>query len=513
MYDAGAEHDMNGATLLQAAGISKRYNGNFALEHVDLDIRPGEVHALAGENGAGKSTLVRILAGITPADDGQIRMDGARVSDLTPARARALGIAVVHQDFDLAPNMSVGENLVLGEEPRWLPMLVDRKRQRGRARELLETVGLKIDPDAAVTELGVAQRQLVAIAKSIASPVRLLILDEPTSSLSAEDIRHLLDLIRQRKAAGTSVLFISHKLDEVFDIADRISVFRDGHNAGTREAVQTSKQEVVTMMVGRALDERRETGSAVQPDPCLEVQSFRAAGLSSSLGFRLHRGEVLGLYGLKGSGRTALLRVLFGLEPRHGGVIRMDGRAVSIRSPRDAIRAGMAWVCRDRKERGLFPNLDIQQNATLPALDGLSRLGFVLRRKERQAVLAQIEALDIRAAGPDQLITELSGGNQQKVMLARSLMCKPRVLVLDEPTAGIDVGAKAEIHALVRRLAAQGMGILLVSSELPEVLTLSDRILVMHEGALVGSLDGGKASEEKVMELIHAGSLAAAGAE
>jgi len=504
---------MNGTTLLQAEGISKRYDGNFALERVDLDIRPGEVHALAGENGAGKSTLVRILAGITSADGGDIRLDGESVADLTPARARALGIAVVHQDFDLAPNMSVGENLVLGDEPQWLPMLVDRKRQRARARELLETVDLKIDPDADVTELGVAQRQLVAIAKSIASPVRLLILDEPTSSLSVEDIRHLLDLIRQRKAAGTSVLFISHKLDEVFDIADRISVFRDGHNAGTREAMHTSAQEVVTMMVGRALDERQPTGSMVQPEPCLEIQALHASGLSSCLDFCLHRGEVLGLYGLKGSGRTTLLRAVFGLGPRYSGEISVDGRAVSIHSPRDAIRAGMAWVCRDRKERGLFPNLDIQQNATLPALDGMSRFGFVLRRKERQAVLAQIEALDIRAAGPDQLITELSGGNQQKVMLARWLMCKPRVLVLDEPTAGIDVGAKAEIHALMRRLAAQGMGILLVSSELPEVLMLSDRILVMHEGALVGSLGSGEASEEKVMQLIHAGSLAAAGAE
>jgi len=501
---------MNGTPLLQAKGVSKRYDGNFALEKVEFDIRPGEVHALTGENGAGKSTLVRILAGITSPNAGEICVDGTVLTELTPAKARALGIAVVHQDFDLAPNLSVAENLVLGYEPQSLPGLVDRKLERQQTGRLLDAVGLAIDPDTPVTELSVAQRQLVAIARSIASPVRLLVLDEPTSSLAADDIAHLLELVRQRKAAGTSVLFISHKLDEVFAIADRISVFRDGRNAGTREAGQSSPDEIVTLMVGRTLQARYDSGRTIQPGLCLEVRDLEADRLANRLDFVLHRGEVLGLYGLKGSGRTTLLRTLFGLQPRRRGEIFIDGRAIDSRSPRDALRAGMAWVCRDRKERGLFANLDVEQNLTLPALDSLSRFGFLLRGKERQAALTQLEALDVRTAGPDQPITELSGGNQQKVMLARWLLCKPSVLVLDEPTVGIDVGAKAEIHALMHRLTAEGMGILLVSSELPEVLALSDRILVIHEGGLSGCLDANQASEERVMQLIHAGSLAKA---
>jgi ABC-type sugar transport system ATPase subunit len=501
---------MNGIPLLQITGLSKSYEGSFALQGVGFEIRRGEVHALTGENGAGKSTLVKILSGITHRDAGEIRLDGQLLRDLTPVHARTLGIAVVHQDFDLAPNMTVAENVLLGEERQWFPGLVHQRRGREETRRRLQRVGLDVHPDIPVSELSVAQRQLLAIAKTIASPVRLLILDEPTSSLSADDTAHLLDLIRQRKAAGTSVLFISHKLDEVFTIADRISVFRDGRNAGTYATAETSVDDIVRMMVGRELPQRQGNETTAQQLHCLEIRKLEAAGLTASIDLSLHHGEVLGLYGLKGSGRTALLRALFGLEPCSGGEIWLDGKVVPIHSPLQAMRAGMAWVCRDRKERGLFPNLDVQANLTLPALDSLARFGFVLRGKERQATLSQFESLGIRTAGPDQPITALSGGNQQKVMLARWLLCQPRVLVLDEPTAGIDVGAKAEIYALMRRLAAQGMGILLVSSELTEVLALSDRILVMHQGALAGSLVASEAGEEKIMQLIHAGSLATA---
>jgi len=494
---------MNGTPLVQVEGVSKSYDGSWALREVDFEIGPGEVHALTGENGAGKSTLVRILSGITSADTGEIRLDGRPLYDLTPDRARGLGIAVVHQDFDLAANMTVAENLLLGDEPQWFPGLVHHGRLRQQAIRRLEAVGLDIHPDMPVADLSVAQRQLLAIAKAIASPVHLLILDEPTSSLAADDTAHLLDLIRQRRAAGTSVLFISHKLDEVFAIADRISVFRDGCNVGTHNTAETTAGEIATMMVGRELAQRHPEKSVVQQHRCLEIRGIRARGLAGSLDLELHRGEVLGLYGLKGSGRTALLRALFGLEPRSGGEILIDGKSITVRSPLQAIRAGMAWVCRDRKEKGLFPNLDVQSNLTLPALDSLSRFGFVLPGAEREATLRQIESLGIRTAGPDQAITALSGGNQQKVMLARWLLCRPEILILDEPTAGIDVGAKAEIYSLVRRLASQGMGMLLVSSELPEVLALSDRILLMHQGALIGSLSAREASEEKIMQLIH----------
>jgi len=501
----------NHSPLLQAEGVSKSYDGSWALQGVDFEILQGEVHALTGENGAGKSTLVNVLSGMTSADAGEIRIDGRPLHDLTPNMARALGIAVVHQDFDLAPNLTVAENLFLGDEPKWFPSLVNKRREQEQARTRLDTVGLDIHPDTPVGDLSVAQRQLVAIAKAISSPVRLLILDEPTSTLAADDTRHLLDLIRQRKAAGTSVLFISHKLDEVFGIADRVSVFRDGCNVGTRRIPDTSTSEVVGMMVGRELAAPHRGKPVLQQNVCLRISGLEAAGLGGGFDLSLRHGEVLGLYGLKGSGRSVLLRALFGLTRRRGGEILIDGKPSAIHSPLQAIRKGLAWVCRDRKERGLFPNLDVQANLTLPALDSLSRFGFVLRGKERRATLKQIESLGIRTAGPDQPITALSGGNQQKVMLARWLLCAPRVLVLDEPTAGIDVGAKAEIYALVRRLTAAGMGILLVSSELPEVLALSDRILVMHEGALAGILDAEDASEQKVMQLIHAGSLGTKG--
>jgi ABC-type sugar transport system ATPase subunit len=489
--------------LLQIDSLSKQYDGCYALEQVDFEIQRGEVLALAGENGAGKSTLVRIISGILPADSGRVRLDGRDVSIRSPADARALGIAVVHQDFDLAPNMTIAENLLLGSEPQWLPGFVDRVRQRELVRRRLDRVGLALHPDTPVAGLDVAQRQLVAIAGSIASPVRLLVLDEPTSSLAASDIEHLLGLIEAQRAAGTAVLFISHKLDEVFRIADRITVLRDGRNAGTRTTAATHAAEVISMMVGRELrhPEQRDVPAG---DVLLDVRGLRAKGLNGPVDLSLRAGETLGLYGLKGAGRFDLLRALFGLQAPDAGEIHVVGSAVRIRSPRDAIRHGIGWVCRDRNRLGLFSNLDLRENLSISALDSLARGGFIKRRAERAAVEEYTRRLGIRAAGPHQAITALSGGNQQKVLLARCLLCRPRVLILDEPTAGIDVGAKSEIYALIQELRAAGIGILLVSSELPEVLALSDRVLVMHDGALAGALDRAEATEQRVMQLIHA---------
>lgn len=497
------------APLVRMTGLCKHYDGVAALVDAHLDIQPGEVVALAGENGAGKSTLVKILSGLVAPDSGQITFAGETVSIHSPSEARDLGIAVVHQDFDLAPNLSVAENLVVGNEPHWRGGFIDRRRQRETAQHLLALVGADVDPGTPASSLGVAQRQLVAIARALARPVRLLILDEPTSALAADDIEHLLKLVERQKAAGTAVLFISHKLGEVFRVADRISVFRDGRSAGILRAAQTTPSEVVSLMVGRERAEAligetvgRNLARAVEP--LMEVRGLRTRDLSGSVDFHIKPGEILGVYGLKGAGRTTVLRALFGLDLRTAGEIRLDGKPVDIRSPRQAMACGIGWVCRDRKERGLFDNLNLRENLSLAALDSLARLGFINRRAERGAVLEFIEQLNIKTTGPDQAIHALSGGNQQKVLLARWLLRKPRVLILDEPTVGIDIGAKAEIHTLIRNLAVSGLGILLVSSELPEMLALSDRVLVMHAGRIITEFAAEEASQEKVMQAIHA---------
>jgi ribose transport system ATP-binding protein len=494
-------------SLLQVESLSKHYDGTAALDSVDFEIRAAEVIALVGENGAGKSTLVKILTGVIEADAGSVRIDSRAVTIRSPADARALGIAVVHQDFDLAPNLTVAENLLLGREPHLVPGFVHRRRERAMARQLLAQVGLEVDPDTLVNELGVAQRQLVAIAKSLgrlpASPVRLLILDEPTSALAADDIEHLLDLVRKQRAAGTAVLLISHKLDEVFRVADRVSVFRDGRHVGTREAAATDSAAIVPLMVGRDLKQRTHREAPMGGEILLDVIGLRAPGLAEPVDLSLRAGEILGLYGLKGAGRIDLLRALFGLQKQVAGEVRLDGRTLRIRSPQDAIRGGIGWVCRDRTELGLFGNLDVGENLTIAALASLARSGIVIRSAERRAIEESVQRLGIKTAGARQAITSLSGGNQQKVLLARWLLCRPRLLILDEPTAGIDVGAKSEIYALMQELSAQGIGILLVSSDLPEVLELSDRVLVMHAGALVGALDPAEANEERVMQLIH----------
>lgn len=489
--------------LLEIESLSKQYDGRYALENVHVGIQPGEVLALAGENGAGKSTLVRIVAGAICADSGRMTMDGREVAIRSPSDARNLGIAVVHQNFDLAPNLTVAENLVLGAEPEWLPGFVHLRRVRDVALRQLAAVGLAIDPDALVGQLSVAERQLVAIARTISTPVRLLVLDEPTSALAADDIEHLLGLVDRQRALGTAVLFISHKLDEVFRVSDRISVFRDGRNAGIRQTAGTDAGEIISMMVGRELTGRAHHQVPVGDTPLLSVRGLRARGLRGPVSLSLRAGEILGLYGLKGAGRIDLLHALFGIEVSDSGEVRLDGKLLRIRSPADAIRAGIAWVCRDRKEFGLFGNFDLKENLSIAALDSMARGGFVDPRAERKAVRKYVSRLGIRTTGPGQAITALSGGNQQKVLLARALLCAPKILILDEPTAGIDVGAKSEIYALMHEMSAKGLGILLVSSELPEVLTLSDRILVMHEGALAGTLDRLEATEERVMQLIH----------
>ena len=488
--------------LLEMRAVSKRFSGVQALSDVHIRVERGEIHALVGENGAGKSTLIKVLSGFYTRDAGSIFLDGREVNFRDPLECQRSGIAVIYQDFDLAPNLTVEENLLLGKEPaRW--SFLRRRRMAELAREYIRPVDSHISTSALVGSLTVAQRQRVAIAKAISSQARLLVMDEPTSALAAEEIERLLELIRMLKQGGTSVIYISHKLDEVFAVADRITVLRDGKYIATREARLTSRGEIVSLMVGRQLQDFFVRQPHAEGQEVLSVHHLGRKGAFSDISFQLRRGEILGLYGLKGAGRSELARVIFGLDRRDSGEILLEGAAVEFRSAHDAIRHRLGLIPEDRKTQGLFPNMDVKENASLVSLDDLSRQSFLNKKQEQRLVGEYIQKLQIRTSGLAQPILDLSGGNQQKVILARWLAIKPRVLILDEPTAGIDVGAKAEIYRLMAGLAAEGLGLILISSELPEVLAVSDRILVMHEGRLVAQMGAAEASEERIMRHIH----------
>ncbi len=490
------------AALLEMRSVSKRFSGVQALSEVHFRVERGEIHALVGENGAGKSTLIKILSGLYSRDAGSIFLDGREVNFRDPLECQQAGVAVIYQDFDLAPNLSVEENLLLGKEPaRW--SFLRRRRMRELAAEYMSAVDRHIANSTLVGKLTVAQRQRVAIAKALSSRARLLVMDEPTSALAAEEIERLLALIRRLKRGGTSVIYISHKLDEVFAIADRITVLRDGKYIATRETAQTSAGEIVSLMVGRQLQDFFVRQSRPAGEVVLSVRGLGRKGAFADVSFQLRRGEILGMYGLKGAGRSELARVVFGLDRRDAGEIRLGGARVEFRSAHDAIRHRLGLIPEDRKTQGLFPNMSVKENTSLVSLGDLSAQSFIKKKAEQRLVGEYIQRLHIRAAGLAQPILDLSGGNQQKVILARWLAIKPQVLILDEPTAGIDVGAKAEIYRLMAELAAQGLGLLLISSELPEVLAVSDRILVMHQGRLVAEMDAREAGEERIMRHIH----------
>ena len=495
---------MSTVPIISIQKLSKQFAGTPALREASLELLPGEVHALAGENGAGKSTLINIMSGLLRQESGRILCDGEELHHHSPDNARRLGISVIYQDFDLAPNLSVADNILLGQEPQRCCGLIDHRESRMRATSALQRVGLAIDPAMPVSSLTVAQRQLVAIARAISRETRVLIMDEPTSALAAQDITHLLDLVQELKTFGITILFISHKLDEIFRVADRITVLRDGQTIACRPARLSSRQEIISLMVGRELKELFFKQAHSSGEVLLEVKALQQKGLFHDISFTLRRGEILGIYGLKGAGRSDLASALFGLIATDGGETYLHGQRVNIVSCQDAIRCGIGLVPEDRKALGLFPNMNVQENLSIAALDNMSTAGFISPGKERATTINFIGDLNIRTHGPGQNITSLSGGNQQKVMLARWLAGHPKVLILDEPTAGIDVGAKSEIYRVIGELTARGMGIILISSELPELLGLSDRVLVMHAGRITAEFPAAEATEEKVMQAIHA---------
>jgi ribose transport system ATP-binding protein len=487
--------------LLELRGISKAYPGVQALRDVDFDLRAGEVHALVGENGAGKSTLMKIMGGALRRDAGDLFSDGAPLLVSTPAEALAAGIRTIHQEFSLVPELSVADNMFLGREPADF-QIIRSKRMRADARRILDELGAPFDAGARVGSLSVGERQLVEIGKAMAAHTRVIAMDEPTAALTDRETERLFDVIGRLKARDVGIIYISHRLEELQGVADRVTVMRDGRHVETRPMAGTTVADLIRLMVGRALEEEFPPRESSAPGRvALRVEGLRRRGILHGIDLEIREGEVLGIAGLMGSGRTELLRALFGADPVDSGRVLLDGTAIVLGSPADAIRHGIALVPEDRKEQGLVLEMMIRENVTLAALPAVSSLGWVRRDAEREVAEGYVGEMRIRTPSVERRASDLSGGNQQKVVLAKWLFTGARILLFDEPTRGIDVGAKAEIYELLVRLAEKGKAVVMVSSEMPEVLGLSDRVAVLHEGRLAGVLSRGEASQEAILRL------------
>jgi ABC-type sugar transport system ATPase subunit len=486
--------------ILEMRGICKSFPGVRALDHVDLTVQRGEVHAIVGENGAGKSTLMKILAGAYSRDKGEILFNGSPVEIHNPLEAQARGIAIIYQEFNLAPHLSAAANIFIGREPRTRFLgLIKRRKIREDARRLFEQLGADIDPAEEVRRLSVCCQQITEIARALSMASSVLIMDEPTSALPEAEVQMLFDVIRRLKSRGVTILYISHNLDEVFEITDTITVLRDGKRIGTRPAADLDREQVVRMMVGRTIEETERREGVQFGDEVLRVEGLCRDDVLQDISFFLRRGEILGIAGLLGSGRTELLRCLFGADRKTSGKVYVDGHPCDIRHPIDGVRSGMGFMPEDRKQQGLFLGLATRENVTAASLGTVARFGLINRLAERGMVDGYIKSLDIRVSSQEQKAVNLSGGNQQKVVLARWLALRPKVLLLDDPTRGIDVGARAAIHDLIVSLADQGVGIVFVSSELPEVLKISDRILAIADGQIMGEFTHAEATQEKIM--------------
>ena len=496
--------------LIEVRDLSKEFPGVRALDAVSMTILAGEVHALVGENGAGKSTLVKILSGVEQPDGGEMRLNGQPYVARGPQDALAAGIRVVYQELNLLTYLTIEENLSFEHLPAHRG-LVDRRELRRRAEELLEEVGLDVPPDTPVEELGIAQMQMVEIARALLTDAKLLILDEPTATLTPREVDRLFGIIRQLTAQGIGVLFISHHLDEMKEIGDRVTVLRNGQWAATRDVAQVTVAEVIELMVGRAMAEGFPFREQVMlGEELLSVDGLTYHGNIEPVSLRVHAGEILGIAGLVGSGRTEAMRAIFGADRATGGVLRVRGEPVHIREPRDAVRAGICLLTEDRKSQGLILDMTCAQNTTITRLDAVVQRGLLQTAREAAETEALIDALSIKAQSPSQVVRFLSGGNQQKVVVAKWLFAESQILIFDEPTRGIDVGAKFEIYNLIWDLADRGKGIIVVSSDLPELLGICHRIAVFSKGAVVGELPREAFSEKAVLELAYRNYLATA---
>jgi rhamnose transport system ATP-binding protein len=485
--------------VLELKEISKRFGNVEVLHGVSFGLKPGEVHALLGENGAGKSTLIKVITGIYQADGGEIYLNDHRVHFEDPLQARQAGIAAIYQELSLCPDLDVAENIFLGRQPTTAGGRIDWHKLYSEADRLLASLGVHLDLRTRARNLSIAQMQSVEIARAFSLNARILIMDEPTSSLTLNEVAELFGLVRRLRDEGAAIIFISHRLEELFEVADRVTILRDGSFVDTRLVKDVSRDELVRLMVGRTISNLFPKQDVKPGEIALKVENLSQAGIFEDISFELRKGEILGMAGLVGAGRTDVARAIFGVTPPTSGRIQIEGRWAEITSPQQAINLGLAYVPEDRQLHGLIPAMSITSNISLPILKEYARRGWLLDKAERLAAFTAAQQMEVRANTIWQIARTLSGGNQQKVVLAKWLSTKPRILILDEPTRGIDVGTKAAVHALMSKLASEGIAILMISSELPEVLGMSDRIIVMHEGHMTGHFTRAEATQEKII--------------
>jgi len=486
-------------SILELKHIRKQFPGVLALDQVQFDIRPGEIHALMGENGAGKSTLIKIASGVYQPDEGEIRVDGTPVKIGNPREAQSYGIATIYQELLLYPELTVAENIFMGHAPRRRAGVLNWPEMRRRSLEILASLNIHdMDVNRKVNTLTVGNRQRVEIAKALSMNARVLIMDEPTAAITEADVERLFEIISLLKQRDVGIIYISHRLNEVFEIGDRVTVLRDGKYIDTKPVAETTEDELIRMMVGRTIDNLFPKLDAEIGDTVLEVQNLNRKPLTHDISFQLRAGEIVGLAGLIGAGRSELAHVIFGYTPADSGMIKINGKPVKISSPRNAMQHGIAYLPEDRGTQGLVREMKLRENMSMTVLNELSQASFINFREETSLAQRMIKQLGIRAYSPAQIVGKLSGGNQQKVVVGKWLASNPKVLIVDEPTRGIDVGSKSEIHRLLSELAHQGMAILMISSELPEILGMSDRILVMREGAIVAEFSRAEATQENI---------------
>ena len=487
--------------ILECRKISKYFPGIKALDEVDFKIRAGEVHTLIGENGAGKSTLVKIITGIHSPDFGVILQDGQPVEFRNPIASQAAGISAIHQEATMFPELSVTENIYMGHHlTRGGSRLLDWKAMKLKTRSLLEKLELEINPETKVKDLSVAQRHMVEIVKALSLDARIVIMDEPTSALSLREVEDLYKIIRQLKTGGQAIVFISHKFEDIYEIADYFTVLRDGRYIGEGKVAETAMDTIVQMMVGRSLSQMYPKLSVQTGEIVLDVQGLSRTGIFKDVSFKLRKGEILGFFGLVGAGRSEVMQAIFGIETYTGGTITINNRVVRIASPSQAMEHGIAYIPEDRQLQGTILDMNIRENVTLPVVDRLSHYSFLDIQKERELTDEFGGRMEIKASSWEQAVNSLSGGNQQKVVLAKWLATRPEILIMDEPTKGIDVATKARVHEFISQLAEAGLAIILISSELPEILGMADRIVVMHEGKVTARLTREEASSEKLIK-------------
>lgn len=494
-----------GDVILTMKGIDKSFPGVHALDHVDLEVRKGEVHALMGENGAGKSTLMKVLTGIYHKDSGTITYEGKEVEFSNPREAQDAGIVIVHQELNMMGHLTVAQNIFIGRE-YMKGKLIDDKRMNEEARKLFDQLGIDIDPTETMSRLTVGKQQMCEIAKAISHEAKVIIFDEPSAALTEAEIEELFKIIRDLRAKQMGIVYISHRMDEIKVITDRVTVMRDGGYVGTLITKDCTKDDIINMMVGRVIYEDPKTESAVSPDApvVLKVEHLNAGRMVKDVSFELRKGEILGFSGLMGAGRTETARALFGADPKQSGDIYVNGKKVDIKSPQDAVKCGIGYLSEDRKRYGIVVDKTIAENSTMASLEFYMKGLFINKKKENEVAQKYVDLLKTKTPGVDQLVVNLSGGNQQKVVIAKWLIRNCDILIFDEPTRGIDVGAKSEIYQLMSELAAEGKSIIMISSEMTEILRMSDRIVVMCEGRKTGELSIEEATQERIM---HAATL------